>query len=1434
MTSKAHTSRMRRIIITTLLTAAVCITLTSATAGANPVYTLGAHIGKEGVLGGEFGEGSPQGVAVNNSSGDIYIVDGGNRRIQELSSSITPEFLAAWGWQVNKGGSEAFEICTVVSECQRGDDGVGAGELGGEGTLVVNEPAVGVAVDPFSHYVYVTDSSNNRVEYFDAEGNYLHQFDGSEIDGAPAAKPAPTRFSAPRGIAVDSAGHVYVEDTGHNAIDRFSAGGEYECQITGKTPGSATECDNAGSATPDNEGFELAEGQGAGLAVDSTGDVYISDAGHDAVDEFNSSGGFVRQFGAGMLGSPQAVSVDEAGDVFVVSDASVATGGRTVEEFDAAGNQIAEFGVVNAHHETGQSYGIAVTANGSRVYVTDRKFQGSEVLVFGRFAVPKTQVASTPVLGSAVLRGTVNPNSLPVSSCVFELEAGEVGEADEYKHPTVVPCEQSLSGLGSGESPVPVSAEVSGLREYGHYRYRLAAGNLSGVTDGASTALFASVDVFGFQLGGANALTADVSEGEVQSDGWMVADPTKPEWQAGKHPFAVTTRFLVNIESDDNLPPGIAPKDFFVNIPSGFAGSVAKIPRCKMSELSSLTNRILPAGCPTASQVGVVRLFEANSATQRIEEIERQVAVYNMVPPPGVPAEFAFPYFDVAEPVIIQLRADGDYGVTAEVRNVSEAVPIAGSELTLWGVPAAPAHDRERFLPAAGAHNGFPGIEKGGEPKSAGSGEPLPAGTPEVPFLTNPTACGSVENATIMADSWLHPGPLAPDGRPVPGSPGWVTAEANMYPKGIKGCGKLSFQPQLEVKPETTVADSPMGMTVTLKVPQSENVHNLATPSLREATVTLPQGVSISPSAGNGLEGCTPEEIHLHSEAKPECPNGSQIGKLEVVTPLLAETLTGRVYLSTVHSTNVFHMYLVIEGQGVLVKLEGEVKANEQTGQLVSTFRENPQLPFSELKFTFYGGSGAALASPQQCGSYTTTSMLEPWSHTPAPGEAAGTPDAAPLSQPFAIGSGCGDAFAPGFAAGVTNPVAGAYSPFTLAFWREDGEQELSSVQVKAPLGFVGKLAGVAECTQAQIAQAEQSTGAAEKADPSCPAASEIGAVEAGAGPGSSPYFVGGKAYLTGPYKGAPYGIAAIVPALAGPFDLGTVVVRAAIQIDPHTAQVTATSDPFPQMLDGIPLRMRRVEVSIDRPEFAYTPSSCNPTQVTGTLTSTTGAQHAVASRFQVGDCASLPFKPSFSVYTHARHTRRFGDSLRVKVTSGLHQANISSVFVELPKMLPSRVETLKLACSAKQFAENPAGCPEGSHVGTATANTPILGTPLTGPAIFVSHGGAAFPDLDVVLQGDGVTVDLEGNTNIVKGITSSNFKAVPDVPVKTFELTLPAGAHSALAAEGNLCRKAGKPVKLTMPTTITAHNGAQIKQRTVVHVEGCAKHKSQGKKKKK
>jgi hypothetical protein len=482
-------------------------------------------------------------------------------------------------------------------------------------------------------------------------------------------------------------------------------------------------------------------------------------------------------------------------------------------------------------------------------------------------------------------------------------------------------------------------------------------------------------------------------------------------------------------------------------------------------------------------------------------------------------------------------------------------------------------------------------------------------------------------------------------------------------------------------------------------------------------------------------------------------------------------------------------------------------------------FDENPQFPFSDLRLHFFGGARGKLATPQGCGTFTTASALMPWS---APGSG---PDATPSSS-FQIETGCQAGFAPSFTAGSTNPQAGGYAPFTLSIARNDGEQNLAGVSVTLPEGSLGKIAGVPLCPDANA-----NAG-------SCPQASAVGNVTAGAGVGPSPYFVSGKVYLTGPYKGGPYGLVEEVPAVAGPFNLGTVVVRQSLRIDSHTTQVTAVSDPLPTILQGVPLWVRRVDVTLDRPGFTFNPTSCTAMQVTGTLTSTQGASASVASRFQVGGCRELPFSPSFKVSTQARTSKHDGASLDVNVASGQGQANIGKVAVTLPKQLPSRLSTIQQACTEAAFVANPASCPVGSDIGTATAHTPVLANPLVGPAYLVSHGGAAFPDLVIILQGEGITLQLVGSIDIRHGVTSSAFNSVPDAPISTFELSLPQGPHSALAAtlpakaKGSLCG-----TSLVMPTTITGQNGAQIKQQTKITVTGCAKrgkHKSKHKHKRK
>ena len=635
------------------------------------------------------------------------------------------------------------------------------------------------------------------------------------------------------------------------------------------------------------------------------------------------------------------------------------------------------------------------------------------------------------------------------------------------------------------------------------------------------------------------------------------------------------------------------------------------------------------------------------------------------------------------------------------------------------------------------------------------------------------------------------------------------------------------FTPSVSVQPTSHVTGAPTGLEVSVNVPQEglESGAGTAQSAVKDVELQLPQGMSVSPSAASGLQACSEAQVgfqgvseqsgaDVFAEGQAQCPEASKIGTVQIKTPLLEESVSGAVYLAQ-QSTNpfgsMFALYVVAEApkRGIRVKLAGKVEANPVTGQLTATFQDNPQLPFSELTVDLSGGARAPLVNPSSCGSYGAQSRLTSYSGA-----------SVSLASPFTIDQGCGaSGFAPSFVAGTTSNQAGAFSPFSVTFSRSDGEQALAGIRVQAPPGLLGKLAGVPLCAEAQA-----NAG-------SCPAASQIGHVTVAAGAGTSPIYlpIAGQpqqpVYLTGPYRGAPFGLSVVVPAIAGPFNLGTVVVRAAIDIDPHTAQVTITSDPLPTILDGVPLQIKTVNVLVDRGGFMLNPTNCNVSSVNATITGAAGASAAAASSFQATNCAALAFKPTLTASTAGKASKAAGASLDVKVTSAAGQANIGAVKVDLPKQLPSRLTTLQKACLAATFEANPANCPAASNVGMATAATPILAHPLSGPAYLVSHGGAAFPDLEIVLQGEGVTIVLDGKTDIKKGITSSTFSTVPDAPISSFELKLPTGYNSVLtsnvpqAKRFSLCGQA-----LAMPTAITGQNGAVLKQTTKIAIGGCPK----------
>jgi uncharacterized repeat protein (TIGR01451 family) len=885
--------------------------------------------------------------------------------------------------------------------------------------------------------------------------------------------------------------------------------------------------------------------------------------------------------------------------------------------------------------------------------------------------------------------------------------------------------------------------------------------------------------------------------------------------QAGAH-ADLTTSLALNTDSLGHLSG--AARETGLDFPPGFVTDVADTPKCPSAVFSEEEFR--EPTCALGTQVGTVNLtLNFSPLLEGIPLLDHVVIpVYNLTPNPGEVARIGFYSVIYGVSGTITVRP-GDYGGRTTFQNIRLNV-LAGVSLTVWGVPSEPVHDPMRGLEC---------LRVGGEgPFSCSHSTPtehklsvsgLPSGSPPTPFFTNLTQCtGEPVQGTLFAASWQEP----ENQERVPTSFGTMT-----------GCNLLEFGPSVTAAPDTSRADTPAGFTFDVKMPQEGLVspEGLSSSDVENTTATLPEGVAINPGQAAGLGACQFSQDGIGVNGPPSCPSDSRVGEVEVESPLIARKLKGSVYLL---QSNPPDIKLLVAPEdptdGLYIKFIGDAHLNETTGQLVTTFEKTPQLPFNELKLSFSGGAQAALSTPTGCGTYSTDAGFAPWS---------GESEVLTVSS-FAIDAGPGGSacasplpFKPELIAGATTDQAGGFTDFSMLLQRTDDQQRVSTLQFKVPEGLLGMISKVPLCGEPQASEG------------TCSSASQVGHTVVEAGPGPYPLVVPqpgqppAPIYLTGGYKGAPYGLSIVVPLVVGPFTLQTQVVRAKIEVNPLTAQLTVTTDPLPTIIDGIPVDLRSIDAVIDRPGFMFNPTSCAPMFFGGTATSTEGTVAAISSHFQVGSCQSLKFAPNFKVSTSGKTSRADGASLDAKIvypTGALpdnqasSQSNIKSVKVDLPKQLPSRLTTLQKACPAATFEANPVACPVDARVGEATALTPILPVSLSGPAYFVSYGGAKFPELVVVLSGYGTTVQLHGETFISKaGITSSTFRNVPDVPISSFELKLPQGPDSALAANGNLCAST-----LKMPTAFTAQNGAVIHESTPISVTGCPKHKAKKAKAKK
>jgi hypothetical protein len=903
--------------------------------------------------------------------------------------------------------------------------------------------------------------------------------------------------------------------------------------------------------------------------------------------------------------------------------------------------------------------------------------------------------------------------------------------------------------------------------------------------------------------------------------------------RAGSHPYQLTTTVALNQTSEQKTPPALA-RNFAFKLPPGQIGSATAVPKCSAAAFETRASDLANV-CPEDTAIGVAIITFDEPNNLGLKTIP--TPLYNLETAYGEPARFGFVI--VGTPVILDTSVRSgpgeDYGVTVSVSNTTEVVNFLTSTLVFWGAPGEASHDESR---------GFGCISEGyfDSPQFPTlSCVPSTEAAPPA-FLTLPTNCEAPYATSATGVSW--PNKNNPAGAPFgPFSYSLEDESGALVP--MTDCNQVPFSPSIAAEASTEDAAGPTGLDFNVNFHDEglTSAPGLAQSQVNKTVVTLPEGFTIDPSAGVGLVGCRPADFAretIDSIAGAGCPNESKLGTVEVESPLLAQKIKGSLYIAQPYENpfpepeaghpygTLVALYIVARNPetGVLIKVAGKVVPNPVTGQLTTIFENIPQLPFNHFNFHFREGVQAPLISPPTCGTYTTQAQLTPWS---APMTAATE------SSSFTITKGVGGGacpvggvppFKPGIVSGVLNNNAGSFSPFYLHLTRTDGEQEISGFSTNLPSGLTGNLSGIPFCPEADIEAARHKRGAQEEASPSCPGASQIGHTLVGTGVGSVLAYVPGKIYLAGKFHGAPFSIVSVTSAVVGPFDLGTVVLRFGLNIDPLSARVNVSptsSEPIPTIIDGIVTHVRDIRVYIDRSNFILNPTSCNPLSIASTLNAPSGASTTVTSPFQDSNCQALGFKPIFKVSTSGKTSRAKGASLTVKLSypAGA-QANISKVKVDLPKQLPSRLTTLQKACTAAQFAANPAGCPTASRVGFARAITPLIPVPLEGPAYFVSHGGEQFPDLIMVLQGYGVTIDLVGSTFINKaGITSSTFKTVPDQPVGSFELTLPQGPSSALAANGNLCK-----AKLVMPTAFDAQNGASVHQSTKITVTGCPKTK--------
>jgi hypothetical protein len=855
--------------------------------------------------------------------------------------------------------------------------------------------------------------------------------------------------------------------------------------------------------------------------------------------------------------------------------------------------------------------------------------------------------------------------------------------------------------------------------------------------------------------------------------------------QAGGHPDIRTAFSLVNYISDpvplDKYCGCNDAKNVDVHLPAGIIGVPDSIPRCNDADFGN-------NNCSPDSQIGLLAVgLGGEQMDQGTPTTLGQLAVFNLVPHPGQAALLGANVTALESPIyfVFTPRTGSDFGLDEHTVNINHFFGLSFADLTVWGVPADPSHQEDRHPkgcnPFLDISSCYPGVA---------------ATAPLRPFTINPTTCGEPLSASIDVTAYDHV----------------VTHAASGYPPTV-GCDQLSFNPSLFAQPTTTETDTASGLDIDLKVPQELSPSAPSPSAIRTTTVTLPEGFSINANAADGKEACDDAQARYGTELQAQCPEFSKIGSLSVDTPTLPGPLPGYLYLGQPKPGQRYPLIIVADGYNVHVKLPGVATPNLNTGQVTVTFKDLPQFPFSEFNMHLFGAERGALATPTACGTYAVESTFLPWD---------GALSEQTSQQFFSLNTGpdgrpCPNGtrpFQPSFEAGVVDKTAGKQAPFGVRLGREDGEQYDTGLNITTPPGFTAALRGIPYCSEAAIAHLEQtflsySGGILERLASTCSAASQVGTVVAGAGAGSRPTYVGGKVYLAGPYKGAPLSLEIVVPAVSGPYDLGNVAVRTAVSVNPVTAQVTATSDPLPLLIGGVPLRARSIQVNLDRKDFALNPTNCAPFKIDAQAFGSEGGVAQLSQHFQVANCANLSYGPKLRLELKGGVQRRGHPAVHAELKTRPGEANTGQVSVTLPdsELLDNaHIETI---CTRVQFAKH--ACPDGARIGQAVAHSPLLDQPLSG-SVYLRSSSHSLPDMVLDLRGQ-IDIEAAARIDTVNGRIRTTFEKVPDVPIGSFTLDLLGGKKGLLQNAESLCGT-GKRATVNM----VGQNGRVARSKVPLH----------------